>query len=155
MRFLELLERRFNFTANLVDGKNIWGLLTKDGRWRGTIGDVFNGKSTFGLCEVGRVMERLKVVTFSEHLFIDEKGFISKSPKMKSHGGNPLLTEKISTIVKLATVVSAVVVALFIPFTIKPLLFDFHFDRHKHHWGLVAIKLFAIYLKQCEYKKKV
>lgn len=151
LRFLELLQKRFNFTANLVDGKNSWGLLTKDGKWSGTIGDVFNEKSTFGLCEVGLSLERMTVVTYSEHLFIDEKGFISKSPKMKSHGGNPLLTDRISTFVKMATIISAVIIVLLIPFTLKPLTFDLlQFNHHKYYLGVAAMKLFAIYVKQCE-----
>ena len=44
LELLKLFEKKFNFHANLIDGKNDWGNLV-NGSWNGIVGQVNNGAS--------------------------------------------------------------------------------------------------------------
>lgn len=44
---LKILQSRFNFKSNLIDGKQVWGMFT-EGRWTGVVGQVYNRVSFAG-----------------------------------------------------------------------------------------------------------
>ena len=42
LQLLSILEKRFQFRANLIDGHQQWGMQV-NGTWTGVVGQVYNG----------------------------------------------------------------------------------------------------------------
>ena len=45
---LKILQKRFNFGVNLIDGKGAWGMFLK-GQWTGVVGRVYSKASVFSV----------------------------------------------------------------------------------------------------------
>lgn len=79
-----VLERRLNFTTQLVHTDGKWGKRTS-GRWDGVVGKLYAGEADWTACVMVRTLDRTNFVNYSPTLFhISETGIVLRVPKFDS-----------------------------------------------------------------------
>lgn len=104
LELLKTAEKYFNFTANLINQKQDWGLIDSKGLWTGSTGSVVNRvscsfcvfisnyaynrmffqTSQLAICSMDISYERSEVVDFSHFILENEIIFASQTPGISS-----------------------------------------------------------------------
>ncbi len=68
--------KKYNFTVRLHDEKS---------NWNGLVETVHSGITEFGICEIAKNKGRLKLVDFTDFIFLDQVVFASQSHLLRKH----------------------------------------------------------------------
>ena len=141
---LKVLQTKFKFNSNLIDGKQIWGRLLF-GRWTGVIGHIVNKTSHLAICDISRTLERLKVVDYSYPIYVDELTFMSRSPGLRSRDW--MVFSPFNWVVWLCNMCSWVILGSVFYLALR---FNKKLISRVPSGFSIAIKLYAIYMGQCK-----
>lgn len=154
IELLKVMMSKYNFSVNYIDAQSSWGALDENGSWVGVIGHILTGRSNMAICEVSRTNERIKVVDFTTHTFLDQMVFMSQSPS-KQHR-DFFLTNQLSVDVKLCQLVSYLLILASLM-----IVYKVHFQKMKNKIKIkspyylqqsnLPTKLLAAFLKQRMY----
>lgn len=127
------LEDKFNFTINLIDGNNSWGI-RRNGSWTGMMKKVIEGSSDLGICGFSITRNRLRFSDFSRFISQDEVIFMMQKPGLSKRDW--IATEPFPQDIWLPLFGSILVLAGMIHLT-EPQVKS------------VILKLFGIFINQC------
>nr|XP_027200936.1 uncharacterized protein LOC113794968 [Dermatophagoides pteronyssinus] len=80
---IDTMAEKFNFHPKFIDAKQNWGKFV-NGTWTGSVAYLVNETGDLAMGSISVLYERLKFIEYSDVYLIDEVGFISRIPKLKT-----------------------------------------------------------------------